>query len=977
MPEVKYISKIAYVCLLFSFAAAWPVHAENSSKILVDEYNEEASIALAATFDFLGFVWCLSADNILSRFAGGSCSLVCNNPGDGAWVLTAKHVAMDYRGNQRVFPFLWVGFGKNEEAVHTAIEDAVAGGVPLPEALSTNHVYRVDKVFIQNSSEVDIALLRLNTLSRKENGDLIEPVSLYRAPLELDMPLLIGGYGRHGDPQNAWYDGTNAEYDGYARAARGNLDYFSMAWLLGWYWGWLHYDYSLPIPGMANPGDSGGMVAVEENGQPFLTGVVSGGAGGGIGMATGFAYFGYSPNYFRWLEISIADNRSQEDLDGDNVPDNVDSYPNSNQDSDGDELPDDWENHYFGNLDGDGTGNSDPDTLIDREEFQHGCSPLSPDTDGDTVQDDDEVTAGISPANADTDNDHVRDDADPHPGLSEDVNDNGLPDDWEYVFLGSASEESYFDDQDGLSHYMEFLCESDPRKGDTDNDGVLDGYDANPCTNWDTDSDGLMDDWEWFYVRNTLLNPEDDNDEDFLTNSEEVALGTNPANPDTDDDYVNDSLDPNPLLYSDSDGDGLSDDWEVYFFGFLDYDADDDPDGDQVNNGSELWCGMNPNSAIDSDGDGLPDDWERLWLGTLDWGTGDDPDVDNYTNLEEFNHRTNPASWDTDGDQLIDSLDPNPLLYTDSDGDGLSDDCEMFYFGALDYDGDDDPDDDRLDNATELYYRLNPNSAIDSDGDGLADDWERLWLGGLDWGTGDDPDVDNYTNLEEFNHSTNPNYWDTDGDQLIDSLDPNPLLYTNSDGDGLSDDCEMFYFGCLDYDADDDPDDDRLDNATELYYRLNPNSAIDSDNDGLPDDWERYWFYSLDYEGSEDTDLDGLLENDEYVYGTNPHSGDTDGDGVNDGAEVTAGTDPTDPSSFPSTLEGESEGEGEVVVPFAADTNADWRIVMSEAIGYLAGWQQGSNPLAYAIRAAYIWQKGERYTYDAGQTPPLCWTLID
>lgn len=62
-------------------------------------------------------------------------------------------------------------------------------------------------------------------------------------------------------------------------------------------------------------------------------------------------------------------------------------------------------------------------------------------------------------------------------------------------------------------------------------------------------------------------------------------------------------------------------------------------------------------------------------------------------------------------------------------------------------------------------------------------------------------------------------------------------------------------------------------------------------------------------------------------------------------------------------------------VPHPADLSVNFRMVMSEAIAYLAGWQQGSNPMAYAIRAAYIWQNGEQYTYDAEQAPPLCWVL--
>lgn len=63
------------------------------------------------------------------------------------------------------------------------------------------------------------------------------------------------------------------------------------------------------------------------------------------------------------------------------------------------------------------------------------------------------------------------------------------------------------------------------------------------------------------------------------------------------------------------------------------------------------------------------------------------------------------------------------------------------------------------------------------------------------------------------------------------------------------------------------------------------------------------------------------------------------------------------------------------ILAHPADINKDFRVVLSEAIAYLTGWQQGSNPMAYAIRAAYVWQNGEHYTYDSEEVPPVCWVL--
>jgi len=64
-------------------------------------------------------------------------------------------------------------------------------------------------------------------------------------------------------------------------------------------------------------------------------------------------------------------------------------------------------------------------------------------------------------------------------------------------------------------------------------------------------------------------------------------------------------------------------------------------------------------------------------------------------------------------------------------------------------------------------------------------------------------------------------------------------------------------------------------------------------------------------------------------------------------------------------------------LPHPADLNEDFKLVLSEAIGYLAGWQQGGNPIGHAIRAAYLWQNGEYYQYNSELSEPLCWELVE
>ncbi len=74
--------------------------------------------------------------------------------------------------------------------------------------------------------------------------------------------------------------------------------------------------------------------------------------------------------------------------------------------------------------------------------------------------------------------------------------------------------------------------------------------------------------------------------------------------------------------------------------------------------------------------------------------------------------------------------------------------------------------------------------------------------------------------------------------------------------------------------------------------------SIDSDGDGLLDGWEMYWFGNLTAQsGNGDADGDGILNRFEMLYGLNPtvHDAnqDSDQDGMNNLNEQAAGTNPT------------------------------------------------------------------------------------
>jgi len=266
-----------------------------------------------------------------------------------------------------------------------------------------------------------------------------------------------------------------------------------------------------------------------------------------------------------------------------------------------------------------------------------------------------------------------------------------------------------------------------------------------------------------------------------------------------------------------------------------------------------------PDEDEDTDGDGIID---RL-----------DPDDDNdgLTDAEEWELGTNPIDPDTDHDLLEDGselLNGTSPVNGDSDGDGVADGVEVILLGT-------DPLDRDTDGAgscdiQELKYNTDPldpdddHIALDADCDGIPDAEEiRLGTDPNSW----DSDLDGLSDGLEVELGSNPINWDTDGDMVPDGeeLDRRTdLLVRDTDGDGLTDGEELGYV------------------PTYLVHPSDP-TLRDTDGDGIDDGREAELNMRPDHV---DVDGDGLTDDREMVHHTDPYDTDSDGDGIDDWEEA-------------------------------------------------------------------------------------------
>jgi len=94
----------------------------------------------------------------------------------------------------------------------------------------------------------------------------------------------------------------------------------------------------------------------------------------------------------------------------------------------------------------------------------------------------------------------------------------------------------------------------------------------------------------------------------------------------------------------DTDGNGLPDVWEMYYFGHIGVDPNGDPDGDGLTNLREFQHGGNPLVAS-TDQSGMADGWEVQYYGHLGVDPNASPTNNGITNLQAFQSGADPSDF--------------------------------------------------------------------------------------------------------------------------------------------------------------------------------------------------------------------------------------------------------------------------------------------------------------------------------------------
>ncbi len=464
---------------------------------------------------------------------------------------------------------------------------------------------------------------------------------------------------------------------------------------------------------------------------------------------------------------------------------------------------------------------------------------------------------------------------------------------------------------------------------DTDGDGTGDNSDP------DGDNDGVPNDQDQYPFKADLSQDMDydgipdsidvDIDGDGWLNVDEVISGT-------------DSNDSNSKPSVDTDGDGLSDEYENHTSTPATSSTNWDTDGDGVSDGykypphSEDYTYQNGdtwednffrvrNTSADKNNyyterykagrgpewheyypyfmDAFPTDSTEYWDTDGD-GTGDkaDTDIDDdlVLNSNDGLPYDNRGSSDVDNDWIPDALDENAdndtYLNFDETHIGSNPLVQEWNFNTSD------PDGDGFSTAYEqsTQRQTDPND-WDSDDDGVSDGWQypnpkqwRQWQDGDTW--------EDHFFVERYDNGSNGTsfYWFNfgrtagtgEGSLFIDQYPNNANEYWDTDGDGVGDNADT-----------DDDDDGLLDTYETAVKRSGWDWTTsdpfrkDTDGDGIEDGEDAIPWYDResvdtdgDFQGNNedfDDDGDGLWDSDEKELGLDPLDPDSDGDGWYDG----------------------------------------------------------------------------------------------
>ncbi len=388
---------------------------------------------------------------------------------------------------------------------------------------------------------------------------------------------------------------------------------------------------------------------------------------------------------------------------------------------------------------------------------------------------------------------------------------------------------------------------------------------------------------------------------------------------------------------TDSDGDGMGDAWEVFYFGDLSRDGTGDLDGDDLPDLREYQEGTIPDDpdsdndtlldglevddystdplAKDSDGDGFDDNIE-VRFGTDPNDAGDIP-VRTPRRVWDF------ESGDLTGWTIVDNFigddqvfrsggQPAATANTDSTGAGSIQDTAQGNFHVRTWDG----------QAGGLGFSDAPTGIIESEPFVLEPTAQfELLVGGGAHAFSGSPNAPN----ADMTAVTLEREVDADDWEMIFSasgLNANAFREVVWDADDYAGetvrlriyDTHSGGWGHIDADH----------IRYSIVYDIKDPDQPDVDMDGIGDDWEFFYFQEIgEIDETTDFDQDGSPDIDEFINCTDPMNKDSDSDGLEDGEEAAAMTDPLDPDSDDDGINDGDEVNEHGTDPNKADSDDD------------------------------------------------------